>query len=102
MSELMRAFMAPLEEINAYKEAVEDIKKQKFPLHISGCIDTQKCHMIYGLSQSENWRVIIAENEIRAREIYDDYRLFDKSVMYYPPKDIIFFGADIQGNAIST
>ena len=46
----MRAFMAPLEEINAYKEAVEDIKKQKFPLHISGCIDTQKCHMIYGLS----------------------------------------------------
>ena len=36
------------------------------------------------------------------REIYDDYRLFDKSVMYYPPKDIIFFGADIQGNAIST
>lgn len=47
--------------------------------------------MIYGLSQSENWRVIIAENEIRAREIYDDYRLFDKSVMYYPPKDIIFW-----------
>ena len=98
----MRAFTAPLEEINAYKEAVDDIKKQKFPLHVSGCIDTQKCHMIYGLSQSENWRVIIAENEIRAREIYDDYRLFDKSVMYYPPKDIIFFGADIQGNAIST
>lgn len=87
----MRAFTAPLEEINAYKEAVDDIKKQKFPLHVSGCIDTQKCHMIYGLSQSENWRVIIAENEIRAREIYDDYRLFDKSVMYYPPKDIIFW-----------
>lgn len=34
----MRAFTAPLEEINAYKEAVDDIKKQKFPLHVSGCI----------------------------------------------------------------
>ncbi len=102
MDNLMGAFIAPLEEINAYKAAENDICKKRFPLHISGCIDTQKCHMIYGLSQAENWRVIIAENEIRAREIYDDYRLFDKNVMYYPAKDVIFFGADIQGNAIST
>ena len=34
------------------------------------------------------------------KEIYDDYRLFDKDVYLYPAKDIIFFTADIHGNAI--
>ena len=102
MAELLKTLLEPLEEINAYKMVAEDIEREKFPVHISGCIDTQKCHLIYGLSHSEHWRVIIASNEIKAREIYDDYKLFDRDVLFYPAKDIIFFGADIQGSAIST
>ena len=102
MAELLKTLLEPLEEINAYKTVAEDIEREKFPVHISGCIDTQKCHLIYGLSHSEHWRVIIASNEIKAREIYDDYKLFDRDVLFYPAKDIIFFGADIQGSAIST
>ena len=67
MAELLKTLLEPLEEINAYKTVVEDIEREKFPVHISGCIDTQKCHLIYGLSHLEHWRVIIASNEIKAR-----------------------------------
>ncbi len=97
----METLLAPLREINAYREALECIGRNRLPIHISGCIDTQKCHFIYGLSQDNAWKVIITQNEIRAREIAEDYRMFDRNVLYYPSKDVIFYSADIHGSAIS-
>lgn len=97
----METLLAPLREINAYREALECIGRNRLPIHISGCIDTQKCHFIYGLSQDNAWKVIITQNEIRAREIAEDYHMFDRNVLYYPSKDVIFYSADIHGSAIS-
>lgn len=97
----METLLAPLGGINAFREAVECIGRNKLPVHISGCMDTQKCHLVYGLSQAVQWKVIITQNEIKAREIAEDYRMFDRNVLYYPSKDVIFYSADIQGNAIS-
>lgn len=96
----METLLAPFGEINAYRGALECIGRNRLPVHISGCIDTQKCHFIYGLSQSIPWKVIITQNEIRAREIAEDYRIFDRNVLYYPSKDVIFYSADIHGGAI--
>lgn len=99
----METLLAPLAEITAYRNAEEAIQKQQFPLQISGCIESQKCQWIYGLTgESLKWKVIIAANELRAREIAEDYRMFDREVMYYPAKDVIFFSADVHGNALST
>ncbi len=100
----METLFAPLGEINAYREAKECIERGNLPIHISGCIDTQKCHFIYGLSKAQdiNRTVIVAQNEIKAREILQDYRMFDKGVLYYPAKDVIFYSADVHGSAIST
>lgn len=88
---MMETLLAPLAEITAYRNAEEAIQKQQFPLQISGCIESQKCQWIYGLTgESPKWKVIIAANELRAREIAEDYRMFDREVMYYPAKDVIF------------
>lgn len=97
----METWTAPLEEIHAYRSAREAIERDRLPLHISGCVESQKCHMVYGLGQERQWRLIIAANEIRAREILEDYRIFDRDVLYYPAKDVIFYSADIRGNALS-
>lgn len=102
MGEMLETLLAPLEEITAYRHADECITKGKFPLQISGCAESQKCQWLYGLTRQKKWRVIIAANELRAREIAEDYRMFDKSVLYYPAKDVIFYSADVHGNAIST
>ena len=45
----MQTFLAPLERIHAFTEAKESIDRGRFPLHISGCMDSQKVHFIYGL-----------------------------------------------------
>lgn len=97
----METLIAPLEEIYAYRSAEEAVERGKLPLHLSGCVESQKCHLIYGLGRKKQWRVIIAANEIRAREMVEDYRIFDREVLYYPAKDVIFYSADIRGNALA-
>lgn len=97
----METLLAPLEQINAYRSARECIDRKKLPVHISGCVESQKCHLIYGLGQDAKWKVIIAQNEIRAREIAEDYRMFEREVLYYPAKDVIFYSADVHGSALS-
>lgn len=93
--------MAPLQEINAYNSAKECIERNKLPLHISGCMDSQKAHFVYGLSQGISWKVIVTQNEIKARELMEEYRMFDRETLYFPAKDVIFYSADVHGNAIA-
>lgn len=97
----MQTFLAPLERIHAFTEAKESIDRGRFPLHISGCMDSQKVHFIYGLSQNTSWKVIVTQNEIKARELMEDYRMFDREVMYFPAKDVIFYSANVHGNALT-
>ena len=56
--------------------------------------------MIHGLGEGFKRKVIVTYNDLKAKEIYEDYRLYDKNVLLYPSKDIIFYSADIHGNAI--
>ncbi len=37
----------------------------------------------------------------RPRELYEDFRLYDPEVLYYPAKDLIFYQADISGNLLT-
>ena len=47
--------------------------------------------MIYGAGNDFKHKVIVTFNEQKAREIYEEYRFFDKYVRYFPPKDILFY-----------
>lgn len=95
----MDTLLAPLKGINAYHTAVECIDRNRLPMHISGCVDSQKAHLIWGFDFP--WKVIITENELKARALLEEYRMFDREVLYFPAKDVIFFSADVHGNALS-
>lgn len=96
----MNTFTQPLLELKEFGQIRKDLEAGQTPVYITGCIDSQKCHLIYGLSEQARYRVIVTYNETKAKEIYDDFKLYDKNVYLYPAKDIIFFSADIHGNAI--
>ena len=96
----MRTFFDPLNKLIEYKEIKQDLKSDIVPLAISGCIDSQKCHLMAGLSEGYPFRIIVTYNELKAKEIYDDMLLYEKEVYLYPAKDIIFYSADIHGHAI--
>lgn len=96
----MKTFVAPLHEYKEFNDILEAMNLQQYPLSISGCIESQKSHMMYALSQEHPFRLIITYNDLKAKEIYEDMKLYDKNVYVYPAKDIIFYSADIRGNAI--
>ena len=96
----MKAFLTPLQGLAEFEQIKEKSKTNKGILQVSGCMESQKSHLMYGLSGIAPYRLILTEDERRAREIYEDYRFYDRKVYSYPAKDLLFFQADIHGNLL--
>ncbi len=56
---------------------------------------------MYAMSRNFRNCLIITENDLKAKEIYEDYRFYDREALLYPAKDLIFFQADIHGNLLT-
>ena len=96
----MKSIFAPLEELKEFQILQEHIKNNEMPVHITGCIDSQKSHMIAGVGSEFPYKVIIAANEQKAKELYADYKMYNRDTYFYPAKDAIFYAADASGNTI--
>lgn len=96
----MNMFLEPLKELSEFLEAGDCLSKGNTPVHITGCIDSQKCHFSWGLGRELPYRIIVTYDERKAKELYEDFKLYDREVYLYPAKDVIFYSADIHGNAI--
>ncbi len=96
----MRALLAPLEELAEYEEMKQALAKEKAAVSLSGCVDSEKLHIIYGLGDGFRYKIIATYSDIKAKELYEDYKFYDRNVTLYPAKDLIFFQADIHGNQL--
>ena len=97
----MQALLAPLKELAEYDQMRECLRKTKGPIALTGCVDSQKLHMVYGLGEGMKYRCIVTYSDLRARELLEEYRFYDRNVRLYPAKDLIFFQADIHGNQLT-
>ncbi|MBQ9562385.1 MAG: transcription-repair coupling factor, partial [Lachnospiraceae bacterium] len=97
----MKTFLTPLLQLEEFQKIREQLHKGRTPFLVTGCTDSQKAHLVYGLSQGREVGLIVLPDERRAKEFYQDYLLYNKRVLYYPPKDVIFYSADVHGNAIT-
>ena len=93
----MKTFLQPLQGLAEIEEIEKQAKKNHGILEVSGCIESQKAHLMYGLSGLFPSHLVIAADEKTAKDLYEDYRFYDKRVYYYPAKDLLFFQADIHG-----
>ena len=96
----MQALLAPLQELAEYGNIREAIRKGLGVTALTGCVDSQKLHMIYGLGDGFRIKVIVTYSDLKAKELFEEYRFYDRNVMLYPAKDLIFFQADIHGNQL--
>lgn len=96
----MKSILEPLSELKEFQEIQKNIQDNLSPVQVTGCMDSQKSHLIAGLGEEYPYKVIIAANDIKAKELYEDYRLYDRDVFLYPAKDAIFYSADVRGNTI--
>ncbi len=96
----MQALLAPLRELAEFDTWKDILRKGTGSVALTGCVDSQKLHLIYGLSEEAKIRLIVTYSDLKAREIYEEYQFYSRDVMLYPAKDLIFFQADIHGNQL--
>ena len=87
----MQALLAPLKELAEFEQLQEQFKKESSLTALSGCVDSQKLHMIYGLSQNVKSKLIVTYSDLRAKEIYEEYKFYDRNVVLYPAKTEVKF-----------
>ncbi len=102
----MNLLFAPLKELGEYEEIVKGLAAADGKVSISGCVDTQKLHMVFGLGAGEmctdfDVRLIVTYSDMKARELLEDCRLYCRDSYFYPAKDLIFYQADIHGRQLS-
>ena len=90
----------PLLELQEYENLLQALQEGKGPFQASGCLDSQKVHLMYELGKGGGfpWTLVVTYDEQRAKEICDDFRNFTSNVWLYPAKDLLFYSADIHGN----
>ena len=96
----MDTFDEPLLQMETFAQIEEALKKDEGLTLVTGCVDSQKTHLMYGLGREWPVKLILTYSELKAKEIFEEYQSLNEDVFYYPPKDFLFFHADIQGNEL--
>lgn len=96
----MKALSEPLEQLNSFIQVKEHLQEGKGPVHISGTDGSDRVFVMNGCAEPANVRLVVTYDEERANRLYEDFRFYEKNVLIYPSKDVLFFSADIHGNAI--
>ena len=55
----MKAFLTPLQGLAEFEQIKEKSKTNKGILQVSGCMESQKSHLMYGLSGIAPYRLIL-------------------------------------------
>ena len=92
----MQALLAPLAELADYQDILKDRKKERGFIQISGCVGSQKTHLMYALGDGFEYRVIVFSSEEKAKKAYEEYRIFTDDVFFYPARDLLFYYADLK------
>ena len=96
----MQALIRPLQELAEFEEIKKLRLKKPGMIHISGCVNSQKTHMMYAFSDGCSYRVIACSSESKAKQLFEEYRFLDKNVYFYPPKDFLFYQADLRSKEL--
>lgn len=89
-----------MQEMMAFEEATKLLAKKEVNIGFSGLSDSSKLHMTFGLAEKFRNKLIITYSDMKAREIYEEYRFYERMTVSYPAKDLIFYQADIHGNEL--
>ena len=96
----MQALLKPLLELAEYEDIVKKKKEDPGVLMLTGCVNSQKTHMMYALSDGCCYKVISCSSEAKAKQIYEEYRFLDAAISFYPAKDLLFYQADIRSKEL--
>ncbi|MFR5906277.1 MAG: transcription-repair coupling factor, partial [[Ruminococcus] torques] len=97
----MKALLAPLAELADCEEIRKNRTKENGMIQISGCVNTQKIHLLSGIGSGCGYKLVVFSNEEKAKKAYEEYLLFGEETYLYPARDLLFYYADIKGKTLT-
>lgn len=97
----MNVLFQPLEEVDGFKELRSLAGKKSGLIRVTGCIDSQKVNLAAALVPKGFSSLAVCENDLKAREMFEDWQLYDGNVLLYPARDMVFYKAAVRANPIA-
>ena len=97
----MKALLAPLAELADYEEIRKNRTIENGMRQLSGCVNTQKIHLLSGIGSGCGYKLVVFSNEEKAKKAYEEYLLFGEETYLYPARDLLFYYADIKGKTLT-
>ena len=93
MNETLIKILPKMKKFDAY---INDVKKDNFPITVSGLGDSQKVHFMYATRfYSEKPMLVVTYNDIQLRKLRDDFKFFsDEEILVFPKKEIVYYDID--------
>ncbi len=93
----MKAFTEPVVEITREAEGLAKLGISD----ITGVSEAAQAHLMYSVFEDVSVKLIVTVDEKAAQELLADIRVFNRDAVYFPPKDLIFYQSDLNGNLLS-
>ena len=56
-------FESPLRELKEFEDLDRDLNRKKGPVLISGCMDSQKVHLMYEAAKEVPWKLVVTYDD---------------------------------------
>ena len=97
----MKAIVEQLASWDAIKDIDRWIETSETPISICGTESTAQVCLMHQTARNARVRLVVTYSDDRVNELYEDFNFYEKDVLIYPSKDILFYSADIHGNSIT-
>ncbi|KPU26591.1 transcription-repair coupling factor [Caloranaerobacter sp. TR13] len=98
----LNVFTDQLKNLNQYSKLIEAINTKRYPVSLYGLSEESLAHICYGLNQHTSRQVLIVTyNELRAKKIVEDLRLFSsRDIELFPQREVVFYNVDAYSHGI--
>ena len=96
----MQALIRPLKELAEFEDLYRYRMDKPGVMQINGCVTSQKTHFMFALSGGAKYRIIACSSELKAKQVYEEYRFLDTNTYLYPAKDLLFYQVDLRSKEI--
>ncbi len=91
----MKALISPVTEAGL----TDRIKTLDKPLYLWGLTRAVRPLLAETVRGKNRFVLLVTHDDARAEKLYQDYKFYDRNVCIYPAKDLLFYYADVHGNA---
>ncbi len=96
----MKATKQALLEAGGFEDLTKILSTRKGVVKVTGTLSGQKANLAAALCGDRSM-LLVSENELKAKELYEDLRLYEKDVFLFPARDVLFYQADVAGNLVT-